>query len=138
MSFEERFSKDEQLLLNTLPTLVGSAMTFAGGSGLGTVKEMMANSRALIEGSKLYADNEIISAIIPVMDTMKEGWENARIMRERSKEHMSTLQVKSTEELRSAALSDAQKANALLAEKATPQEAEQYNCLLYTSPSPRD
>lgn len=126
MSFSESFTHEEQLQLSSLPTLVGSAMTFAGGSGLGTVKEMIANSKALIEGGKTYASNSIISAIMPVMTNMQEGMNHAKEFKAKVQEHVQPLGIKSTEDLRSAALEEARKVNALLTLKATPEEATQY------------
>lgn len=126
MAFQDRFTNEEQILLSSVPTLVGSAMTFAGGSGLGTVKEMIANSKALIQGSKDNAANEIISGILPQMTSMSQSMDQAKVMRERLNTHMAGHMPKDVGQLKELAISDAKKASELLAAKATPEEAQQY------------
>ena len=50
MSLETRFTQEEIFLLTNTPFTVGSAMIFAGGSGLGTVKELFSNTKSFMEG----------------------------------------------------------------------------------------
>jgi hypothetical protein len=126
MPFETRFTEEEQVLLSSLPALAGSAMTFAAGSGLATVKEVIASSKSMILGAKSYADNEIISGIIPAMDNVKEAMAEAKDLRAKLQGHLAAHEVKTKEQMHELALADAKKINELLAQKATPAEAEQY------------
>ncbi len=126
MSFESRFSEQEQVLLSSLPTLVGSVMTFAEGSGMSTIMEMMASSRTMLEGSKQFASNEIISGILPNMTSTSEAMSEAKELRNKVQSHLKTHEVDSKDELMSQVLNDCKKASELLQAKATPQEAEEY------------
>lgn len=59
-------TEDELQLLASLPQSIGSAVAFAGRSGLfGTGKEMFASGQALMAGAKDYPGNELIQAIVP-------------------------------------------------------------------------
>lgn len=59
-------SEEELQLLAALPQSIGSAVAFAGRSGLfGTGKEMFASGQALMAGVKDYPGNELIQAIVP-------------------------------------------------------------------------
>ena len=125
MPFETRFTHEEQVLLASLPNLIGSAMTFAEGSGLGTVKEMIATSKSFLAGREL-ATNEIVSGILPNMQNMDALMQDSKEMRGMIQEHLQSHEVKSKEQLRQLAVEDAGKVNVLLQAKAEPQEAEQY------------
>lgn len=125
MSFETRFTTDEQAVLTSLPNLIGSAMTFAAGSGLGTVKEMIATSRSFL-GGKEFTGNEIIAGILPNVQSMSEAMDDSREMRTVVTDRLKSHEVKSKEQLRDLALQDAATAAGILNSKAQPQEAEQY------------
>lgn len=88
MSFETRFSPEEQSVLISFPNMIGSAMAFAEGSGLGTVKEMIATSRSFLKGREIQ-DNEIISGVMPqasgFSDAMKESKEMGEAITDRLK-----------------------------------------------------
>ena len=56
MSISDRFTEEEIFLLSTTPSLIGSAMAFAEGSGLGTVKEMFSSAKSVMAGIKQYPD----------------------------------------------------------------------------------
>lgn len=125
MSFETRFTPEEQAVLTSLPNLIGSAMTFAGGSGLSTVKEMIATSRSFLKGREVTG-NEIITGILPNMQSMDEVMQDSREMRTMVTERLKSHEVKSKEQLRDLALQDAATAAGILNAKAQAQEAEQY------------
>jgi hypothetical protein len=126
MAFETRFSEQEQVLLSSLPTLVGTVMTFAEGSGMSTIMEMMASSRSMLEGSKQFAGNEIISGILPNMTSASEAMAEAKELRTKVQSHLKAHEVDSKDELLQQVLSDCKKANELLQSKSTPQEAEEF------------
>jgi hypothetical protein len=73
MSFEQRFNEDEQLMLSSLPTLVGSVMSLVEGSGLATVKELISSATSVMSGSRDFASNEIISGVLPNMTNRDEA-----------------------------------------------------------------
>lgn len=126
MTYESRFTEDEQVMLSSLPHLIGAAMTFAEGSGLGTVKEMMASSRALLSGAKNFANNEIIIGVLPALTNMDEAMAASKEMREKLRSHLQANQVRSNEQIKELALSDATKISALLDEKGNPEEVEEF------------
>ena len=78
MSFQDRFNEQEQLLLASTPTLIGSAMAFAESSGLATVKEMMESAKSYMAGLKAYPNNEIIQGILPNLEDRKEAMAQAK------------------------------------------------------------
>ena len=65
----------------TAPYAIGSAMIFAGGSGLGTVKEMIANTKSFIQGAKEYPDNPIIQDILPNIRDFEDTKEKSKDMK---------------------------------------------------------
>jgi hypothetical protein len=126
MSIEARFTEDEIFLLTNTPTLIGTVMAFAEGSGLGTIKEMFASSKSFINGIKEYPNNEIITSILPTAGNIKEAMGKAKAMREKSLARLKKQEVNSSEKLRSQLIEDSQAVASLLAEKATPEEAGEY------------
>ena len=127
MSFETRFTEDEIFLLSSTPIQIGTVMSFAEGSGLGTIKEMLANSKAYISGLKEYPNNEIITGVLPnIADGLKESMSNAKEVRKQAMERLKQKNITSTEGLRDLLLEDSKKVAAILAEKATPDEAREY------------
>ena len=124
------FSDDELRLLTSVPHAVGSAMAFAGSSGLiGTGKEMMASARAMLEGVKRYPDNELIRAIVPRINAggdPKVEMERAVQVRDWAVARMKEKGIDSPEKFRAQALDDTRQVAALLASKGTPEQAAQY------------
>jgi hypothetical protein len=126
MSLHERFTDDEILLLNCTPTLIGSAMVFAEGSGLGTFKEMMANAKSYVGGAQAYPNNAIITSVLPNLVDHKEGYEQAKAFREKAIARFKQKGVNSKESMRTLMLDDCRAVSQLLDEKATEQEAQEY------------
>jgi hypothetical protein len=126
MSLDTRFSEEELLLLTSTPSLIGSAMAFAEGSGLGTIKELFANAKTFIGGAKVFPENEIIVGILPNLEDRKEAMANAKKFREKSMERLKEKGIDSHEKLNAQLISDCEAVTALLTEKATPQEATEY------------
>jgi hypothetical protein len=122
------YTEEELNLLANTPHIIGAAMAFAGSSGLfGTGKEMFTNAQAVIAGIKNYPNNALIQAILPdakgdasaAMDKMKKvrDWGVAR---------MKAKAVDSAQKFQAEAVEDCKAVAALLAAKATPQEATEY------------
>ena len=126
MSIEERFSEEEQFLLTSTPSLIGSAMAFAEGSGLGTVKEMIANARTLMGGVKSYPDNDIIKGVLPSLEDRKEAMAKAKQFREKTMARLEEKGIKSHEMMRDQLIADCRAVSELLKNKASAQEASEY------------
>lgn len=126
MSFQDRFNEQEQLLLASTPTLIGSAMAFAESSGLATVKEMMESAKSYMAGLKAYPNNEIIQGILPNLEDRKEAMAQAKEFRDKTLARLKDKEVDSPEKIRSLLLEDSQTINTLLKEKASPEEAAEY------------
>jgi hypothetical protein len=126
MSFHDRFNEQEQLLLASTPTLIGSAMAFAESSGLATVKELMESAKSYIAGLKSYPNNEIIQGILPNLEDREEAMAQARAFRDKTLARLKEKEIDSPEKIRSLLLEDSQKINTLLKEKASPEETAEY------------
>ncbi|ULQ55214.1 hypothetical protein KJS94_11230 [Flavihumibacter rivuli] len=126
MAFENRFSEEEQVLLSSLPTLVGSVMSFAAGSGLGTIKEMFSSAKSYMAGAADFSGNEIITGILPNMNDRDGAMQEARDLKAKIQSHFKGYEAKSKEELRQHVLDDCRKVNEILSQKANLQEAEEY------------
>lgn len=122
-----KFTEDELFMMTTLPSLVGSVVTFSDASGpIGTAKEMLANARTSAAGVKQYPENSIIGSIIPNFEDRGEAMDAARALQERQKQEIAAAEIESKDDMRSYALGQAAKVNALLVEKASATEAAEY------------
>ena len=126
MSLESRFSEEEIFLLATTPTQIGTVMAFSEGSGLGTIKEMFANSKSYLNGLKEYPNNEIITGVLPSVTDMKEAMSKAKEMRTKAVERLKEQGITSSEQLREQLLKDSTAVAEILSAKATPEEAAEY------------
>lgn len=126
MSVETRFSEEEQLLLTNTPSLIGSAMAFAEGSGLGTIKELFANAKSFIGGAKAFPNNEIIVGILPNLEDRKEAMAKAKDFREKSMARLKEKGIDSHEKLQAQLLADCEAVATLLSEKAAAEESAEY------------
>jgi len=127
MSLYERFTKEELFLLTNTPFAIGSTMVFAGGSGLGTIKEMFASTKSFISGVKTYPKNEIIVGILPRMESFSETQKESKELQESYKQWVKDNHIDSYEKMKEKVIEDSQKVATILKEKATPQEALEYN-----------
>ncbi|QTD46451.1 hypothetical protein [Ottowia testudinis] len=120
---------DELQLLAALPQSIGSAVAFAGRSGLfGTGKEMFASGQALMAGVKDYPGNALIQAIVPDPSAADKSAEldQARKTRDWAMARMKAKGITSAEKLTAQTLEDAGEAAQLLDTKVDPAEAAQY------------
>jgi len=122
------YTDDELALLATTPQLIGSAVASAGSSGLiGTGKELFATASSVMEGVTTFPSNELLKKLVPdakgnrqqAMDQLKKfrDWGIARLKQKG---------VDSAEKVRALTIEDCKAVSALLAAKATPQEANEY------------
>ena len=126
MSLENRFTEDEIFLLTIIPTQIGTVMAFAEGSGLGTIKEMFASSKAFIHGIKEYPDNEIITGVLPNIGDFKESLGKAKEFREQATARLQEMGITSSEALHDQLIEDSKLVSQILDNKATPDEALEY------------
>ena len=127
MAFNERFSEDEELLLSSIPHMIGTTVAFSESSGIfGTLKEMWACGKNSIEGLKQYPNNEIITGVLPNIEERKESLEKAKEIRTKSKARLEEKGVKSKEEFVQLLIDDCKEVSSLLASKASADEAQEY------------
>lgn len=126
MSFEQRFTEEERLLLASAPVMIGSSMAFAESSGLATIKELMASAKTYMDGLKAYPDNEIIQGVLPNLEDRKEAMADAKEFREQATARIKEKGIDSQEKMRELLLADTNAINALLIEKASPEEAAEF------------
>ncbi len=121
------FTEDEQLMITMLPSLVGSAVAFSSKNGpVGTMKEMMANAKAALEGVKSYPNNKLIASVLPNLDDRAEALEQAKAMRAKQIERIQAAGINSPEDMKAKAIEDAAAVNALLDAKADSADAAEY------------
>jgi hypothetical protein len=126
MSIANRFTEHEIFILSVTPSLIGSSMAFAEGSGLGTVKEMFSSAKTLMSGIKQYPDNQLIQGILPNMEDRKEAMAQAKLHKQQAITRMKEQGVNSHEKMREMLVADCQQVSSILAEKSTPKEAQEY------------
>ncbi|MCH9699641.1 MAG: hypothetical protein K0U68_16205 [Gammaproteobacteria bacterium] len=126
MSIADRYTEQEFFLLSSIPSMVGSCMTFAESSGLGTVKEMFSSAQSIMAGAKQYPDNQLIEAILPNLDNREEAMAEAKAYKEKSIQRMKDLGIDSHEKMRAQILDDCRQVSTILAKKSSPQESEDY------------
>jgi hypothetical protein len=122
------FTEEELNLLANTPHIIGTAMAFAGSSGLfGTGKEMLANAQAVMAGIKDYPHNALIQEILPdITGDASAAMEKMKKVREWGIARYKAKSVDSAPKFQAEAVNDCQSVAALLAAKATPQEATEY------------
>ncbi len=122
-------TEDELHLLASVPQMIGSAMAFAGRSGLfGTGKEMFASAQSVLAGVKDFPNNALIQAVVPDMKASDRQAEiaQARSARDWGMARMKEKGINSPEKFRAQTLEDVAAAAALLRNKVSPQEASEY------------
>jgi hypothetical protein len=126
MTLNERFTEEEQFLLSNTPFSLGSSMTFAEGSGLGTVKEMFSSTKSFLAGAKTFSNNDIIVGLLPKLENFSEARKESKAFQEAYKEWILKHEVKSYEDMENLVITDMKKVSEILKEKATPEEATEY------------
>jgi len=127
MSVQEKYTEEEWFLLQTTPSMVGSAMAVAGNSGImGTMKEAMANVRSIMEANAEYPDNPLIAEVAKKPENRADAKEMASDYRERIMGRMKENGVKEPEEVAALTLSDVEQSCAILAAKEDDATALEY------------
>lgn len=122
------YTEEELNLLTNTPHIIGAAMAFAGNSGFfGTGKEMFVNAHAVMDGIKDYPDNALIQAILPhVQDGAMVTADKMTKVREWGVARFKAKGVDSAQKFQMEMVEDCKAVAALLALKASVQEAEEY------------
>lgn len=123
MTDKSDFTKDEWFLLHRTPSMVGMAVLAADQSGFwGTTKETLAVSKGLAAGAKQYPYNSLIQMLLrekegPDGDPVKDYYKDLK---------QELKELITTDKLAADVLADCGQVAALLAEKTTAGEAEEY------------
>jgi hypothetical protein len=122
------YTDDDLMLLAAVPQMIGTAAASASASGIiGTGKELFANAGAVLEGGRTYPHNSIIRQLVPDAAgdrTQATAW--LRRVRDWTAAQLKASGADSVEALRNVAIEKARAAAALLAAKASPDEAREY------------
>lgn len=122
------YTEEELNLLANTPHIIGTAMAFAGSSGLfGTGKEMIVNAQAVMAGIKDYPNNALIQAILPNIEGgASDAMDKMKKVREWGVARFKAKGVNSAQQFQEQTVEDCKAVAALLADKATPQESTEY------------
>lgn len=124
---KDQYSDDEWFLISSVPSLVGAAMAGAGKSGIiGTAKEAMASMKTMVAGKSDYPDNELINAVLVKAESFSDAKEKAGAFREKAIAQFKEESISSPEEFNNLMLDNARKAVALVKEKQSEQESQEY------------
>ncbi len=122
------YTDDELMLLAAVPQMIGTAVASASASGIiGTGKELFANASALLAGGRIYPHNAVIRQLVPDISgdrSQATAW--LQKVRDWIAAHLKARGVDSVEKLKDATIEKARTAAALLAAKASPDEAREY------------
>ena len=122
------YTDDELALLATTPQLIGSAVASAGSSGLfGTGKELFATASSVMAGVKTFPGNALISQLVPdIQGDRQQAMDKMKKFRDWGMTRFKQKGIDNADKLRAQMLDDCKAVTALLATKATPQEAREY------------
>jgi hypothetical protein len=122
------YTDDELALLATTPQLIGSAVAAAGSSGLiGTGKELFATASSVMTGVKTFPSNALLKQLVPdAAGNRQQAMDQLKKFRDWGLAHLKQKGVDSAEKVSVLAIEDCKAVAALLAAKATPQEAKEY------------
>lgn len=123
----ERFTEDEEFLLMSVPSMIGSAVSMSEGSGvIGTVKEAMANAKSLMGAVKSYPNNQVIQSVLPAIEERQEAIQHAKKFRDKAVSRMKEKGIKSKDTFKTQLLEDCRTITKLLDEKASDEEKHEY------------
>lgn len=127
MTYKDDFSEQEWFLVSSLPSMIGAAVATAGKSGFfGTMKEMMASARGMMEAQAEYANNELIQSIVNQVNNKDDAKAQAEQYQQMAMEKMQEANVKTPDQLAQLVLDDCYTVSDLLAERAAPDEVAEY------------
>jgi hypothetical protein len=122
MSTLSNYSKEEWILLHSVPAMIGAAVLAADESGIwGTAKESFALTTSWAKGVTQYPDNSLIKSLLtekedPAGDPIKDAYKDFKI----------EVKEKGLDEFASKVIEHCSQAADLLDEKSDGQEAAEY------------
>lgn len=123
----DNYTEQEWETVSSLPHLVGLSMSGIAASGfVGTMKEMMANSKAWKAAKEKHPDNHLIQAMMPSMDSLDAAMEDAKETRQDIMEKLKSNDIKDGEGLAEIVMQDADKAMDILEAKESEQTVEEF------------
>jgi hypothetical protein len=122
------YTDDELALLATTPQLIGSAVAAAGSSGIiGTGKELFATASSVMQGVKTFPNNALLKQLVPdTAGNRQQAMDQLKKFRDWGLAHLKQKGVDSAEKVGALVIEDCKAVSALLAAKATRQEAKEY------------
>lgn len=109
-----RYTEEEWFLIAGTPSLIGSAMAGAASSGMGTVKELMASVRTVIEGKEMYPENDVIQAIVSKSESPAQAKESYAAYRDKTMQRIKDNNITNPVQIKEIALGDLQQVVELL------------------------
>lgn len=123
----QNLTEEELFLLASTPAMIGTAMAFSEKSGVfGTMKEVWASMKSQASAPKDYPNNQLIQAILPKLESREEVVEKAKQYQEMAKARLEEKGIKTQDQLRDQLIKDCGEVNALLANKVSAQEGQDY------------
>jgi hypothetical protein len=122
MSTISDYSKEEWILLHSVPAMIGAAVLAADESGIwGTAKESFALTTSWTKGVTQYPDNSLIKSLLtekedPAGDPIKDAYRNFKI----------EVKEQGLDQFASGVIESCGQAADLLDEKSDEQEAAEY------------
>lgn len=113
----ERYTDEEWMMIAGTPSMIGSAMAGAASSGMGTVKELMANMRTVVEGKQMYPENDVIQAIIAKPESREQAKEDFKAYREKAMARIKENNITKAAEIKDMAMGDLKEVLGLLQTK---------------------
>lgn len=122
----DRYTDEQWMLISGTPSLIGSAMAGAASSGLGTMKELMASMRSVIEGKTMYPDNEVIQSIVAKPEDRQQAMDDFKNYREKAMERVKENNITKPSEIKAMAMDDLNTVLDILGENETGEVLTEY------------
>ena len=127
MATQVDFNEQDWFLISSTPSLVGTAVAMAGNSGMiGTLQEMMASVKGMMEANQAYPHNALIQAIVAQPQNREEAKARAERYQQMAMEKMNEANIRSPQALAAQALGDFSNAMGLIASRGNHQEVTEY------------
>lgn len=127
----DNYTEQEWETVSSLPHLVGISMSGIDASGfIGTMKEMMASSKAWKNAQEKYPNNHLIQAMMPNMEELDVAMSQAKEVRQEILEKLKSNNIKDGESLAEMIMHDADKAMDILEDKEPKQTVEEFKTWL--------
>lgn len=122
----ERYTDEEWMLIAGTPSMIGSAMAGAASSGMGTVKELMANMRTVVEAKQMYPENDVVQAIVSKPENRAQAKEDFKAYRKNAMVRIKENNITKPSEIKDMAIGDLKAVLALLQAKEIESHVTEY------------